>query len=156
MLGAQAFFFNAPAHGLQAFWSNGIQSLLQRRLQRLGWRQPEAIDLAYLLIALISVGSLAGAAWAWWDRHRRDPWQRLGARVARRLDALDVDAAEHEGPRRWAERVRKRLGPAGEALATQLDGLDAMRYGRDASARPQAAWWRSFDATAAAVRSASR
>jgi len=125
-------------------------------LQHLGWRQPEAIDLAYLLIALLSVGSLAGAAWAWWDRHHRDPWQRLAARVARRLDALDVDAADHEGPRRWAERVRKRLGPAGEALAAQLDALEAMRYGRDAAARPPAAWWRGFDAAATAARSLSR
>jgi protein-glutamine gamma-glutamyltransferase len=125
-------------------------------LQHLGWRQPEAIDLAYLLIALLSMGSLGGAAWAWWDRHRRDPWQRLAARVVRRLDALDVDAVDHEGPRRWAERVRKRLGPAGETLAAQLEALDVMRYGRDASVRPQAAWWRGFDACAAAVRSASR
>jgi protein-glutamine gamma-glutamyltransferase len=125
-------------------------------LQRLGWRQPQAIDLAYLLIALLSVGSLAGAAWAWWDRHRRDPWQRLAARVAKRLDALDVDTADHEGPRRWAERVRKRLGPAGEALAVQLEALDAMRYGREAAARPGAAWWRGFDAAATATRSASR
>lgn len=125
-------------------------------LQRLGWRQPEAIDLAYLLVALVSVGSLAGAAWAWWDRHRRDPWQRLAARVTRRLDALDVDAADHEGPRRWAERVRKRLGPAGETVAALLEALDAMRYGRSASARPQAAWWRDFDAAAAAARSTPR
>jgi protein-glutamine gamma-glutamyltransferase len=125
-------------------------------MQRLGWQQPQAIDLAYLLIALVSAGSLAGAAWAWWDRHRRDPWQRLAARVVKRLDALDVEAADHEGPRRWAERVRKRLGPAGDALAAQLEALDAMRYGRDAAARPASAWWRGFDATASAMRSASR
>jgi protein-glutamine gamma-glutamyltransferase len=125
-------------------------------MQRLGWRQPQAVDLAYLLIALISIGSLAGAAWAWWDRHHRDPWQRLAARVVKRLDALDVEAADHEGPRRWAERVRKRLGAAGEALAAQLEALDAMRYGRDAAARPPATWWRGFDAAASATRAPSR
>ncbi len=125
-------------------------------MQRLGWRQPQALDLAYLLIGLVSAGSLAGAAWAWWDRHRRDPWQRLAARVAKRLDALDVEAAEHEGPQRWAERVRKRLGAAGEALAAQLEALDAMRYGREAAARPQAAWWRGFESAAQAARGASR
>jgi hypothetical protein len=76
--------------------------------------------------------------------------------VAKRLDALDVEAAEHEGPRRWAERVRKRLGPAGGALAAQLEALDAMRYGRDAAPRPQAAWWRGFEAAASATRAASR
>jgi protein-glutamine gamma-glutamyltransferase len=125
-------------------------------LQRLGWRQPGAVDLAYLLIALVSVGSLAGAGWAWWDRHRRDPWQRLAARVGTRLGALDVEVADHEGPRRWAERVRKRLGPGGDTLAAQLEALDALRYGRDAATRPTAAWWRGFDAAASAARAASR
>ncbi len=125
-------------------------------MQRLGWRQPQAIDLAYLLIALVSAGSLAGAAWAWWDRHHRDPWQRLAARVQRRLDQLDVDAPEHEGARAWAQRVRKRWGARGEALAQLLEAMEHMRYGRGALARPSAAWWRVFDRAAAAQRSASR
>jgi transglutaminase-like putative cysteine protease len=125
-------------------------------LQRLGWRTPDTADLAYLLIALISLGSLAGAAWAWWDRHRRDPWQRLALRVTKRLDRLDVDAPEHEGARAWAQRVRKRLGAAGEALAQQLEALDRMRYGRDAAARPSSAWWRGFERTATSVSDAAR
>jgi protein-glutamine gamma-glutamyltransferase len=125
-------------------------------LQRLGWRQPDTIDLAYLLIGLISAGSLAGAAWAWWDRRRRDPWQRLGARIARQLDALDVDAPDHEGPRRWAAHVRKRLGARGETLATQLEALEALRYGRRAVARPSPDWWRDFEAAATTLRSPSR
>jgi transglutaminase-like putative cysteine protease len=125
-------------------------------LQRLGWRQPGSADLAYLLIALVCAVSLAGAAWAWWDRHHRDPWQRLGARVMRRLDALDVDASEHEGARAWAARVRRRLGAAGEPVAQALEVLDAMRYGRDAIKRPQRTWWRTFDAAVASARPASR
>jgi protein-glutamine gamma-glutamyltransferase len=114
-------------------------------LQRLGWREPDTADLAYLLIGLVSIGSLAGAAWAWWDRRRRDPWQRLAEKIARRLDRLDVDAPEHEGLRAWALRVRKRLGARGEVLAQQLDTLDAQRYGRAAHQRPSTAWWSEFE-----------
>jgi transglutaminase-like putative cysteine protease len=125
-------------------------------LQRLGWRDPDTADLAYLLIALVCVASLAGAGWAWWDRRHRDPWQRLAARVARRLDALDVDAPEHEGARAWARRVRKRLGTRGEALACELEALDALRFGRAGAARPTHAWWQGFDAAARSANAASR
>jgi protein-glutamine gamma-glutamyltransferase len=120
-------------------------------LQKLGWRSPGSFDLAYLLIGLISAAGLAGATWAWWDRRRRDPWQRLHERVAKRLDALDVDAPAHESPRRWAAHVRKRVGAGGEAVAAQLEALDAMRYSRDATPRPQPPWWRAFDAAVGAA-----
>jgi protein-glutamine gamma-glutamyltransferase len=125
-------------------------------LQRLGWRSPEWTDLAYLLIALLSGGALAGAAWAWWDRHRRDPWQRLAQRIAARLEALGVTAPAHEGPRAWAQRVREALGPRGDALAQQLEALEVLRYGRDAAARPQPAWWKAFRASAAQAVVGSR
>ncbi len=124
-------------------------------LQRLGWRNPDSADLAYLLVGLLSAGSLVGAAWAWWDRRRRDPWQRLAQRVARRLDRLDIDAPAHEGARAWARRVRLRLGTRGDALARQLDALDALRYGRDAVHRPSASWWRRFDESVRALAAAS-
>lgn len=125
-------------------------------LQRLGWRSPEWTDLAYLLIALLSGGALAGAAWAWWDRHRRDPWQRLAQRVVSRLAALGVDAPVHEGPRAWAQRVRQHLGPGGDALAARLESLEVLRYGREAVARPGMGWWRDFRAAAAQATNASR
>jgi transglutaminase-like putative cysteine protease len=125
-------------------------------LQRLGWRSPGWTDLAYLLVTLLSAAALAGAAWAWWDRHRRDPWQRLARRVAARLAALGVEAPAHEGPRAWARRVRTALGGRGDGLAASLEALDALRYGRDAVARPQARWWRAFRAHAEAAAVASR
>jgi transglutaminase-like putative cysteine protease len=125
-------------------------------LQRLGWRAPEWTDLAYLLIALLSGGALIGAAWAWWDRHHRDPWQRLARRVAAQLAVLGVDAPAHEGPRAWAQRVRAALGARGDPLAACLEALDALRYGRSAVARPQAAWWQAFRTHVARALPASR
>ena len=120
-------------------------------LKKLGIGTPSWEDLAYLLIGLLSGASLLGAAWAWWDRHRRDPWQRLRTRLTQRLAALGITAAEHEAPRALALRVRQRLGARGEALALQLEVLDGLRYGRDALARPDPAWWSAFAATTAAL-----
>ena len=122
-------------------------------LQQLGVRSPTWEDLAYLLVSLLSGASLVGAAWAWWDRHRRDPWQRLRARVTRQLAALGVEAAAHDAPRTLAARVRAQLGANGAPVAAQLDALDQQRYGRAATARPDPAWWRGFAAAAARARS---
>ena len=120
-------------------------------LKNFGVRSPTWEDLAYLLIGLLSGASLVGAAWAWFDRHRRDPWQRLRARLLQRLDTLGIDAAAHDAPRTLATRVRRQLGAAGEAVAAQLDLLDQQRYGRHAAPLPDPAWWRAFASASAAL-----
>jgi len=120
-------------------------------LQKLGVRSPTWEDLANLLIGLLSGASLLGAVWAWWDRHRRDPWQRLRSNIALRLAALGIATADHEPPRTLALRVRRHLGDAGEALALHLEALDRLRYGRAAVPRPDPTWWQGFAAAAAAL-----
>jgi transglutaminase-like putative cysteine protease len=121
-------------------------------LQQFGVQSPTWEDLAYVLIALLSGASLIGAGWAWWDRHRRDPWQRLRARVAKRLARIGIEAAAHDAPRTLAARVRAQLGERADAVAGQLEALDRLRYGRNASARVDPAWWRGFVAATASVR----
>jgi transglutaminase-like putative cysteine protease len=115
-------------------------------LERLGIRAPEVLDLVYLLIGLLCSASLAAAAWALWDRHRQDPWQRLQRRVAQALQGLGVAVAPHDPPRARAQAVRRQLGERGLALAEQLDALDRARYARDGEGgRPALrAWWRRF------------
>jgi transglutaminase-like putative cysteine protease len=113
-------------------------------LDRLGVDSPSWEDLAYAIVALVSTAALGGAAWAWWDRKRQDPWQRLQSRVRARLADLGVAAQPHEAPRTLAERVRAQLGGAGTALAAQLDALDRLRYGQRAVSKPDPAWWRAF------------
>jgi transglutaminase-like putative cysteine protease len=120
-------------------------------LERMGVRSPTWEDLAYLIIGLASFAALGGAAWAWWDRKRQDPWQRLQSRVRRRLGALGVKCEPHEAPRTLAARVRAELGDAGTALAAELDALDRLRYGHRAVSRPDPAWWRGFVRMAAAA-----
>jgi transglutaminase-like putative cysteine protease len=122
-------------------------------LERLGWHAPDWTDLAKLLVLLLSGGALAGVAWAWWDRRQRDPWQRLAHRITKALARLGVQSMPSDAPRSLAARVRAVLGERGTAVAAQLDALDRLRYGRQAAARPSAAWWRGFSA---AARDASR
>jgi len=123
-------------------------------LRALGFEAPSWQDLASALITVLCAAALGGAGWAWWDRHRQDPWQRLQQRVQQRLHALGVAVQPHHGPRTRAQFVRQALGVRGEALAAQLEALDRQRYGNpQATPMPGPRWWREF---ATAARQASR
>jgi hypothetical protein len=120
-------------------------------LRELGVEAPSWQDLARALTLLLCAVALAGAAWAWWDRHRQDPWQRLQRRVQARLQALGVAVAPHHPPRERARRVRAALGPRGDGLAQALDQLDRQRYGAP-GAWALRAWWPTFAAAARGVK----
>ena len=123
-------------------------------LRALGFEAPSWQDLASALITVLCAAALGGAGWAWWDRRRQDPWQRLQQRVQQRLHALGVAVQPHHGPRTRAQFVRQALGMRGEALAAQLEALDRQRYGSpQATPVPGPRWWREF---ATAARQASR
>ncbi len=116
-------------------------------LRQLGFASPDWQALTTTLILLLCGAALAGAAWAWWDRHRQDPWQRLQARVMRQLLALGVVVQAHHAPRARALRVRQALGSAGTGLAKQLELLDQRRYGGVPMKRAELAqWWQGFNA----------
>ncbi|MEW6705868.1 MAG: DUF3488 and transglutaminase-like domain-containing protein [Pseudomonadota bacterium] len=133
-------------------WVLGYSSQQQfQLLQRLGVQAPSWTDLGLLIASLASGAALVGAGWAWWDRHRQDPWQRLLSRVRRRLQRLGLPAQGHEAPRSLAAAVRTRFGPPGEPLSRQLEALDLQRYGRDAALRPPPGWWSGFARAAAAL-----
>jgi protein-glutamine gamma-glutamyltransferase len=111
-------------------------------LKALGFEAPSWQDLASILTLLLCGAALAGAGWAWWDRRRQDPWQRLQQRVADRLALLGVQVLPHHPPRARAALVRVVLGAKGEPLARSLDALDAQRYG--AGRVDTRAWWKIF------------
>jgi transglutaminase-like putative cysteine protease len=118
-------------------------------MKALGFEAPSWQDLAVLLTLLLCGAALAGAGWAWWDRRRQDPWQRLQQRVQARLLALGVTVQAHHAPRARAALVRDTLGSRGDELAAALDALDTARYAQTgATTLPQRAWWRRFQAAA--------
>lgn len=117
-------------------------------LKDLGFDAPDWQTLAKLLVIALSTLALIGAAWAWWDRHRIDPWTRQREALQRTLRRLGIEADAHDAPATLAQRVRERLGAAGEPLAALLDTLQAQRYGRDARRQPDGALTRSFLAAA--------
>ena len=124
-------------------------------LKNLGFQSPSWEDLALLLIGSLSSLALVGAAWAWWDRHRIDPWVRQMDRLRAALQGLGLSAAAHEAPRTLAQRVRGRYGASGETLAALLDALERQRYSRSTIARPDATLTREFVARARALRTRS-
>jgi protein-glutamine gamma-glutamyltransferase len=120
-------------------------------MKKLGFSAPRWEDLALLLTGALSVLALAGAAWAWWDRRRVDPWTRQMDRLRAALERVGLAAAAHEPPRTLARRVRAHLGAAGEPLAELLDTLERQRYSRNTVAKPDAALTRRFVAQARAL-----
>ena len=123
-------------------------------LKSLGVESPSWEDLAKLLIGALSSLALAGAAWAWWDNRRVDPWTRQRERLREALRGLGLESAAHEAPRALAARLRGRFGAQSEPLAALLDALERQRYSRVTIARPDAALTRAFVSGARALRPA--
>jgi len=145
---------------LDSRWNQWVMGYSRTRqfdlLARLGVQQPDWADLARALVVLLSVAASGGAVWAWLDRRRQDPWQRLQARLAQRLQGIGVQAQPHHPPRALAGLVRSRHGTAGEPLAQALEALDRWRYAPGAQAGlPDRRWWAQVDAEAARLRAAA-
>ncbi|MCO5125265.1 MAG: DUF3488 and transglutaminase-like domain-containing protein [Rhizobacter sp.] len=117
-------------------------------LKDIGFSAPSWEDLALLLIGALSSLSLAGAAWAWWERRRVEPWARELARLRVALRPLGIDAGLHESPGAIGKRVTSRFGGAGAALAELLARLELQRYGRDAQRDPPSGLLRALRAEA--------
>lgn len=122
-------------------WNQRILNYTQSRqlnlLKDIGFSSPSWEDLTYVLIALVVLVALGGAAWTLWDRREHDPWLRLLNRVRRRLAAQGLQLTPAAPPRRMATAVTARFGHLGAPLAHWLLKLEEQRYARspDASLR---------------------
>ncbi len=127
------------AAGLRSAWEalnngwnqwvlNYTQSKQLDLLKGLGFTTPSWEDLSYVLLALVVLTALAGAAWTLWERRQHDPWLRLLAQVRSRLAAAGIELTPATPPRRIAALVTARFGERGRALADWLLELEAQRY----------------------------
>ncbi|MEO8151509.1 MAG: DUF3488 and transglutaminase-like domain-containing protein [Rhizobacter sp.] len=121
-------------------------------MKKLGFSSPSWEDVTLLLIGVFSTLALLGAAWAWWDHRRQDPWQRLAQELRRALRPLGLEARLHEPPRSLATQVEQRFGERGTALSALLKTLDLQRYGHAPLQRPSADWLRNLRSEARALR----
>jgi transglutaminase-like putative cysteine protease len=137
-------------------WNQWVMSYSRSRqfdlLQSLGVKTPSWEDLGLALVYVLSTLSLAGAAWAWWDRRRQDPWLRLHAAIRDNLRGLDLDLRAHHGPGALAALLRARHGTAAQGAAAALETLDRLRYGAANRRLPAGSWLRHFRREVARLR----
>lgn len=132
-------------------WNQWVLNYTQDRqldlLKKLGFESPSWTDLAYVLIGVIVLVSLLGAAWMLWERQQHDPWLRLLERARRRLRALGLQAGPASTPRGLIRDLGEHLEPSDftRSLSAWLLRLEALRYDRqspDTLARLQNEWRR--------------
>lgn len=113
-------------------------------LGRLGVPSPDLLVLARVLVGLVAVVGLAGAAWAWWDARRQSPWQRLRQRIARELARCGVEVRPSDTLATLAQRLRAQRGDAADEAARSLLALEQHRYGRPGRDGTPSGWWPRF------------
>ena len=122
--------WEAVNNGWNQWVLNYTQSKQLDLLKGLGFESPSWEDLSYLLLGLIVLVALGGAAWTLWDRRQHDPWLRLLERTRHRLREAGVDLPATAPPREIATQITRRFGEDGRALADWLLRLEAQRYAR--------------------------
>lgn len=109
-------------------YSQGTQMDL---LKKIGFDTPSWTELGYVLAGFISLATLGGAAWAWWERQQHDPWLRLLERARARARQAGLAADATTTPRQLADRLRAALPEAQGASSETVQwllALEAQRY----------------------------
>jgi protein-glutamine gamma-glutamyltransferase len=148
---AQAFgnFSPTVAAQLRAAWEalnngwnqwvlNYTQGKQLNLLKHLGFESPSWTDLSYLLLAILVLAALTGAAWTLWERTQHDPWLRLLARARKRLAQTGIASTAASTPRQLALQLAIQAGQQGnqqQALHDWLMTLERQRYASPSAGR---------------------
>jgi hypothetical protein len=106
---------------------NYTQAKQLNLLRTMGFESPSWEDLSTILIGIIVLVSLCGAAWTLWERRQRDPWLRLLHDATHQLKQAGLGLAvlpAQPTPRQLAAA----LPPAHSQIADWLLRLEAARY----------------------------
>ncbi len=116
-------------------WNQWVLNYTQTRqldlLRSIGFASPSWEDLSYLLIGIVVLSSLVGAAWTRWERSRQAPWLRLLAGAGRVLREAGITLVPNSTPRAMATQLaaqRDTNDPKVAALRDWLLRLEAQRY----------------------------
>ena len=119
--------WDAANNGWNQWVLNYTQSRQLNLLRNLGFESPSWEDLSYLLIGLVVVASLVGAAWTLWERHRQDPWLRLLHRAAQQLRRAGLELSDNTPPRQMVRLLQER-GLAPQPICDWLLRMESWRY----------------------------
>ena len=118
-------------------WSQRVLNYTQGKqlslLKDIGFKSPSWQDLSYLLIGIIVMVSLLGAAWGLWERTQHDPWLRLLGKARKRLVKAGIESTQATSPRQLAILLKTRHSTQHDALVSWLMQLEAQRYGASGS-----------------------
>ncbi len=123
--------WEAMNNGWNQWVLNYSQTTQLNLLRDIGFESPSWEDLGYVLIGLVVLASLLGAAWTLWERSRHDPWLRLLDRAGKKLRAGGITIAANSPPRLMARQVQEHLGsadPRALAIGQWLLRLETLRY----------------------------
>ena len=133
--------WDAVNNGWNQWVLNYSQATQLNLLKNLGFKSPSWADLSYVLIGVVVLASLAGAAWMLWERSRHDPWLKLLEHAHKRLTQAGVRLAPNSPPRRMAAQMTEQMtaqmsGQPYQPMRDWLLKLEALRYARAPSAHP--------------------
>lgn len=134
-------------------WNQWVLNYTQARqlslLRNLGFTSPSWEDLSHVLIGVIVLLSLFGAAWTLWERRRQEPWRHLLKQAERRLQQLGVNLPPNASPRQMAQRLGEQRGNEDnsvQAIQQWLLRLEARHYApQDSSHHGLGALQREFN-----------
>jgi protein-glutamine gamma-glutamyltransferase len=115
-------------------WNQWVLNYTQAKqlnlLRNIGFESPSWEDLSTVLIGIIVVVSLCGAAWTLWERRQRDPWLRLlqGATDKLRHAGLALPDLPNAPPQATPRQLASALPATQTAIADWLLRLEAWRY----------------------------